>query len=428
MMKRSAFCFPWLHALGLCAVMLASPALAYQAGKITLPNDRNVTYPVQGSHENREFRQWAILNSKGEVIQGIVYKETLPAFPYRQNVTFNGQVTFSPDGSVQSGILDQDTSLNVVGWGQGVWFKGGTLVQFSAGSPHGGVINGVIARHEPFASAATGGSIDVPVGSTVTFDGKGRVVKFQSPAPANVVTGPVGGGTAPPPPSKLLLPPGEFWTGLDTIGSQKFGGWIWRVRSDGRSFDVLSAADQRTVLYQNCCAIVSISGDAIVISHPQGRYHGTISADRLHVTGSFDFAAGSSFTRTILGPPLPKGPYSGGASGSVTVPVQVPASTTPILGDVWQIVETPPTGHGYAGVWTRRGSSNTFDAWWDSLPGRRVTDTLEIESVSGNQVVLFRHGNQGRYTGTLSADRKRVVSGTLSWAPGFHWTAIIGTK
>ena len=107
-----------------------------------------------------------------------------------------------------------------------------------------------------------------------------------------------------PPPPQLLLPPGDIWTGLDTIGSQKWGPIAWRVRSDGRSFDVLSA-DQRTVSSENCCAIVSISGDKIVISHPYGRYYGTISADRRHITGSFSWAAESSFTRTILGQPLP---------------------------------------------------------------------------------------------------------------------------
>lgn len=124
---------------------------------------------------------------------------------------------------------------------------------------------------------------------------------------------------------------------------------------------------------------------------------------------------------------------SGGSAGTPSHVTNLGGAGTPpvaktALGNVWQITETPPNGGGYPGVWTRRGSSNTFDAYWDSLPDRRVTDTLQLESVSGNQVVFYRQGNQGRYTGTLSADHKRVITGTLSWAPGYIWTATIGAS
>lgn len=65
-----------------------------------------------------------------------------------------------------------------------------------------------------------------------------------------------------------------------------------------------------------------------------------------------------------------------------------------------------------------------FDAVWNSA----VRDVIEIESVAGNQVVLYRHGNKGRYSCTVSADGLRVISGTASWYPdGWSWSAMISS-
>jgi hypothetical protein len=76
----------------------------------------------------------------------------------------------------------------------------------------------------------------------------------------------------------------------------------------------------------------------------------------------------------------------------------------------------------YDGTWTRRSGTDIFDAVWNGS----VRDVIEIESVAGSQIVFYRHGNKGRYSGTLSADGKRVTSGTASWyASGWSWSAIV---
>jgi hypothetical protein len=110
-----------------------------------------------------------------------------------------------------------------------------------------------------------------------------------------------------------------------------------------------------------------------------------------------------------------------GPDTPVVRPGSPPAPQAQQLGRVWRVHEAS-SEMSYDGVWTRRGSSNTFDAVWQAAG---VTDTITIESVSGDRVVLFRSGNGGRYIGTLSPDRKRVISGTMSWAPTFKWTATI---
>lgn len=78
----------------------------------------------------------------------------------------------------------------------------------------------------------------------------------------------------------------------------------------------------------------------------------------------------------------------------------------------------------YEGTWTRRPGTDVFDAVW----GGNVRDVIEIESLSGNKVVLYRHGNKGRYTCEVSADGLRVISGTASWyAAGWTWSATISS-
>ena len=79
----------------------------------------------------------------------------------------------------------------------------------------------------------------------------------------------------------------------------------------------------------------------------------------------------------------------------------------------------------YNGTWTRRDGTDLFDAVWDP----HARDVIEIESVNGNQIVLYRHGNKGRYSGTLSADGSRIISGTASWyAAGWSWSATVSGR
>jgi len=113
--------------------------------------------------------------------------------------------------------------------------------------------------------------------------------------------------------------------------------------------------------------------------------------------------------------------YTGADPGTAILqPDSLPVGSASSLGRVWRIREASGATV-YEGVWTRRGASNTFDGVWESAG---VKSTLTLESVKGDQVVFSRVG-AGRYVGTLSPDGKRITSGTLSWAPGFQWTATI---
>ncbi len=97
------------------------------------------------------------------------------------------------------------------------------------------------------------------------------------------------------------------------------------------------------------------------------------------------------------------------------------------LGQEWMVTEYAPDGRTWEGVWTRRGDSNTFDAEWrDSLTGNTISDVIEFEQVRHNKVVLYRHGNDGRYYGELSHHGHRIERGSASWyGDGYYWTARI---
>jgi hypothetical protein len=113
--------------------------------------------------------------------------------------------------------------------------------------------------------------------------------------------------------------------------------------------------------------------------------------------------------------------FAGSGSGTAIVrPESLPFASASNLGRALRIREVSG-GTVYEGVWTRRGTSNTFDGVW---PSAGVKDTLTLESVNGDQVVFSRAGT-GRYTGTLSPDRRRITSGSMSWAPEYRWTATI---
>lgn len=75
----------------------------------------------------------------------------------------------------------------------------------------------------------------------------------------------------------------------------------------------------------------------------------------------------------------------------------------------------------YLGVWTRIEGTDTFNAVWN---GGQVTDVIEIRSVDGNQVTLYRRGNGGYYYGTLNEDG--TITGTASWyEPDWTWSGTI---
>ncbi len=89
------------------------------------------------------------------------------------------------------------------------------------------------------------------------------------------------------------------------------------------------------------------------------------------------------------------------------------------------IVKEVAGGNIYDGTWTRRRGTDIFDAVWNGS----VRDIIQIESVNGNQIVLYRHGNNGRYSGTLSADGLRITSGTASWYnAGWTWSGVVSGR
>ena len=78
----------------------------------------------------------------------------------------------------------------------------------------------------------------------------------------------------------------------------------------------------------------------------------------------------------------------------------------------------------YFGEWTRIEGTDTFNAVWN---GGQVTDVIEIRSIDGNKVTLYRRGNGGYYYGTLNEDG--TIEGTASWyEPGWTWSGTIANE
>jgi hypothetical protein len=102
-----------------------------------------------------------------------------------------------------------------------------------------------------------------------------------------------------------------------------------------------------------------------------------------------------------------------------------PDMTSSEVGQRWQVREVSASGLLFDGVWTRTGP-RSFAAEWRQVGSREVIrDTIDVESVKGDAVVLYRRGLNGRYFGTLSADG-RFVSGHASWyGSGDNWSAAI---
>lgn len=95
------------------------------------------------------------------------------------------------------------------------------------------------------------------------------------------------------------------------------------------------------------------------------------------------------------------------------------------LGSRWSVTEYSSAGFHWNGVWTRVGP-NTFSAFWrSSRDGQTVRDTIRFVGLRGNEVTLYRSGQNGRYYGRLSPDG-RTIEGLASWyKSGDYWTASI---
>ena len=91
-------------------------------------------------------------------------------------------------------------------------------------------------------------------------------------------------------------------------------------------------------------------------------------------------------------------------------------------GSIWKVKEYGRMGN-WDGEWVIREDALTIDASWASWSGGSITDIIDIKSIKGDQITLYRHGTKGYYTGTISPDGLSM-SGTASWfSPGDTWTA-----
>ena len=87
-----------------------------------------------------------------------------------------------------------------------------------------------------------------------------------------------------------------------------------------------------------------------------------------------------------------------------------------VLGDSWEMEESAC----WRGIWTRRGRSNVWDAYWIHPRGERARAVLTIRN-SGRQVTVVRThrgGQSCRYVGKISRDWWEI-SGTYrcNWEP-----------
>ena len=195
---------------------------------------------------------------------------------------------------------------------------------------------------------------------------------------------------------------GNTLTVKEVAGGSVYNG-TWTRRG---GTDVFDAVWNGSVL--DVIEIESVSGSQIVLYRHgnKGRYSGTLSPDGMRITSGTAswYAAGWSWSAVVSGRPAANTSRFEG-----------------VLGNVLTVKEVAG-GSVYDGTWTRRGGTDVFDAVWQGS-GR---DVIEIESVSGSQIVLYRHGNKGRYSGALSADGMRITSGIASWyAAGWSWSAMV---
>ena len=162
----------------------------------------------------------------------------------------------------------------------------------------------------------------------------------------------------------------------------------------------------------------SQNGDAIVLFRAgvKGRYFGTLSADGRHVQGGASwYSPGTSWSAEIV---------TNSAPARANEP-KVAAVAPFDLGKSWEVQERTANGTVYKGVWTRSGPRSFKAQWRDPVTGKTISDTVEFESQTGNAVVLFRKGVNGRYFGTLSPDG-RSIQGDASWyGKGDRWSAVI---
>lgn len=113
--------------------------------------------------------------------------------------------------------------------------------------------------------------------------------------------------------------------------------------------------------------------------------------------------------------------FEAGATPGAAAPVAgASTATLASLPDVWTVNEVQV----WTGTWVRRPGTNLYDATWRHRDGQVAKDVLEFESLQGDRLTILRRSLNGRYTATVSPDRKRLLNGTATWYErGWAWSA-----
>lgn len=136
-------------------------------------------------------------------------------------------------------------------------------------------------------------------------------------------------------------------------------------------------------------------------------YDGELATDGLSASGTYECNHVS-------------GRYRWNAKISDTLPA---SARNDWRGQTWQSNEG---GNDWKGLWHRRGLSSLFDAEWRDVNNGGYDTSLLYMTVSGDNVLVFRHQEKGRcvYSGRLQQDRRTVI-GTVScnWVRNAPWRA-----
>lgn len=99
----------------------------------------------------------------------------------------------------------------------------------------------------------------------------------------------------------------------------------------------------------------------------------------------------------------------------------------PVPYDWGAVIKTfePSASGDYKGTFTRRGTSNVYDAEWIYVPTQqKIVDVLEVRGLVGGELVIYRRGNQGIYT--MPITNGVMGRGKASWVsdPTYYWEAV----
>lgn len=178
---------------------------------------------------------------------------------------------------------------------------------------------------------------------------------------------------------------GKVWDEIE-------GGWkgTWKRRGNSNVFDASWVGpDGRTV---HDVLTMTLRGSRVTIHRqnlPNHVYQGVIHGDGT-VSGTASDGRGSTTWKAVI------------RSGSAA-----PEAAADPLGRVWEETEG-----GWKGIWTRRGTSNIFDAAWVGPGGEQFRDVLTM-TLDGNRVTIRRRKVSNLvYKGVIRGNN--TASGTAS--------------